>query len=225
MEIPKSHLQSLTFETVRRADKPFSKDRPPTPTNYTPVNDTSAYRTRFRPPTPYPMAKTKRQCSVASSSSSSEPLIAKKRKLSGSQESSTLSQSTAPRSVLPSDPIFSSGITLSQIKTASQSALEQVDWSEVILDVTGREKPSILRQVFQQVLEAGIKHSFGCTDSSTSLEVECGSGSEYQDIQDEEYQDVEDSASDDEDESTNEEDNDDLNYEVVAKKNLHSLKI
>ena len=48
-------------------------------------------------------------------------------------------------------------ISSAELITASKSIIDQVNWSEVVLDVVGREKPVIYRNAFEKILRLHIK--------------------------------------------------------------------
>ncbi|KAL9132038.1 MAG: hypothetical protein Q9217_000166 [Psora testacea] len=56
---------------------------------------------------------------------------------------------------------------------ASESILEQVDWSEVVLDAEGKKKPAIYRDFFKTIIQAHIKGLLK-QEECRDIHIECG---------------------------------------------------
>jgi len=48
-------------------------------------------------------------------------------------------------------------ISPTELVTASKSIINQVDWSEVVLDVVGRERPALYRDAFEKILRLHVE--------------------------------------------------------------------
>lgn len=103
--------------------------------------------TTKHPLTPYPMSVTQER-------------VLKKRKIIGDEEI----LSTQPS--LMSFPLFNSAYSLSGLRCnitpaefirASESVLKQVNWSKVVLDAIGEDKPVLYRNAFEKILRAQIE--------------------------------------------------------------------
>lgn len=114
-----------------------------------------------RPPTPYPISMERWKSSVSFDGQSDvlKEIMVKKRKIIGDKGIVTISP------YLISFPSLGSGhssvplscdVSPMELMRASESILNQVDWSEVVLDVIGKESPAIFKDAFKKILQVWI---------------------------------------------------------------------
>jgi hypothetical protein len=130
---PDNLSKSLKFEITQRTDKHVMADRPRTP---------------------YPTW-------MKRSYDAPEEQVAKKRKITEDEAIATTSTTH-----LISFPSLDSGQSLvdlgcrfssTDLTRASESIFKQVDWSRVVLDVLGEERPAMFRDAFTEILQARIE--------------------------------------------------------------------
>ncbi len=134
-------FQSPKLEFPKRTDKRLEADRPPTPY-------------------PISMERLKRSVSFNGQSDVLKEIMVIKRKIIGDKGIVTMSHH------LISFPSLGSGhssvrlsldISSTELMRASESILNQVHWSEVVLDVIGKERPAIFRDAFKKILQVRIE--------------------------------------------------------------------
>ena len=196
-----------------------------------------------RPCTPYPMLMKTRERSMSFNKQDDtlEEVAVKKRRIVGEEGIATTSPHLISFPSLDSShaPVgLCYGISSTELKRASESILNQVNWSKVVLDAIGKEKPTIFRQAFKEILQAHIEKLLKQEDKQKSENVEdpdiesgddssedkIGNESEHSDNETFLQSDMEtEYGSEDyhEDEDEDEEDDDDYqedeeDYEVIA---------
>ncbi len=132
------------------------------PPKHKPPQQMTKHREADLPRTPYPMPSKgcKRSVSFSEQDDSPPEGEPKKRKTAG--DGGILS--TPP--YLASFPSLDSGYTPAsqyrgippvELMKAWESILDQVDWSEVVQDAGGRERPDIFRSVFKNIVQSHIE--------------------------------------------------------------------
>ena len=200
--------------------------------NLKPINQAREYDKADRPRTPYPVIGKRRE---QEGNAIFEETVAKKRKAIGDKGIVTAS----PR--LVSFPGFGSShaslglhqVSPADLMRAFESILNQIDWSQLVVDVVGKERSAIFRNAFEQVLltqveellkqdfekmkepdfksgdgnsEDRVRHVYGLGDISQS-DMEAEYGSEDYDVDEDEDEDDDDD--DDEEDNEDEEETDD----------------
>ena len=149
------------------------------PPKVKPPQQVCKHREADLPRTPYPMPNKRSERSVSSSEQDDSPQEgeAKKRKIAGEGEI----RSTPPH--LANFPSLDSGyslvnqyggIPLVELMKAWESILDQVDWSEVVQDAGGREKPHVYRDVFKMIVESHIGGLLKQNERSKDINIEFG---------------------------------------------------
>lgn len=151
------------------------------PPKLKPPQQMTKHREADLPRTPYPMPSKggKRSVSFSEQDDSPQEGEAKKRKIARDREI----LSTPP--YLASFPSLDSGYPLIsqygdippvELTKAWESILDRVDWSEVVEDAGGTEKPDVYRDVFKTIVESHIRGLLKQVELSKDRNIGFGKG-------------------------------------------------
>ena len=126
------------------------------------------------PRTPYPLLQRgeKRFISCNEQDDASQEGRAKKRKIIRSEEISSLSPrlTSFPSIDLKCSPkSLRFSLSSAELAKASNSILTQVDWSKVVLDVVGKDKPDCYRDVFAEIFQTQIREILEREESNVKI--------------------------------------------------------